>query len=435
MKTRLLFLLFLSGAGPGLCPAQGLPAPGIRPGQAWEFQSTEGQAYFVETSGDGVEWRRMAGPLFGNGGQLEAMVPDGYPAFRDWRVRTVDPDTIGPATTAFGSHTLSLNDEGRSREVILFPAIQGVQRGILKIGPRHARNFVWAAKRLTAEDVELSLQFQDGTGSTIDLTFSSNQLGGYRMRDRSEDGILQVTEGGSFSLHDGRLPVMPQMPVIIGGQSLIIEEGGRLTRMEFGANGKVLLHRPDHSVEQQTYQYSRNSISPSLATLKVGDDASVREEYQFNLQSPSTGNVNRIPPPQLGNDPAPPPVVQTGTFNLPTDAVITTSTTGPPVSLDGKVIELTGEDPVTLTFHPDGTGTATREDDGSVEVTPFIYDYSRTGNDDASLALTFPGAENDLVEDYNLNFSGTGSGSYESSTFAGGELAHSSSGEFAAATP
>ncbi len=65
-----------------------------------------------------------------------------------------------------------------------------------------------------------------------------------------------------------------------------------------------------------------------------------------------------------------------------------------------------------------------------MEVTPFTYDYSPTDDDEASLALTFPGALTDRVEDYDLEFGPSGAGSFRSSTYEGGELSRSTSGTF-----
>jgi hypothetical protein len=137
-----------------------------------------------------------------------------------------------------------------------------------------------------------------------------------------------------------------------------------------------------------------------------------------------------MPLPLPGGGFPPGTLPKTGTFNVPTAPVVANSTTGPPKSLTGKTLQINGDEPVTLTFNGDGTGTATRTDNGSVEVTPFTFDYSPTDDDEASLTLTFPGALTDRVEDYDLEFSPNGAGSFRGSTYEGGELSRSTSGTF-----
>ena len=71
----------------------------------------------------------------------------------------------------------------------------------------------------------------------------------------------------------------------------------------------------------------------------------------------------------------------------------------------------------------------------ATEVEPFTYHYAPTDEDEASLALTFPGADTDRVEDYDLDFSGNTAGNYQNNTCEGGELAQTSAGSFNTATP
>lgn len=415
--------------------AQAPAAPEIRPRMEYEFQTTAGQAYLIEGTVDGQTWTTVVGPVFGDGQVARAMLPAaGGQTYQQFRVRPVAAATFLPATTALGGKTIALNDNGRARQLIFFPAIQGVTRGFLKTDANHARSFVWAVRRTSSAAVVVDLQFFDGTTSTVDLSFSNSVLGSYQMRDRDSQGQVQVTEAGAFSVHNGRIrdnADQAVLPSLLIGQSLGFEEGGELTRMDFTTNGNVLVTKPDGMVELQSYTYDVRS--PGVADLRLdrpGQPEQAPVLYQMALNTQATGTFNRFPLSLPGGGIVPGLLPQPGVFNVPTGPVIPNSATGPPKSLDGKIIQMDGEDPVTLTFNSDGTGTATREDNGSVEVTPFTYDYSPTDEDEASLALTFPGAQNDRVEDYDLDFSGTGSGRYQSSTYQGGELADSSSGNF-----
>lgn len=431
---RPLLLLSVCLAGAGELKAETVAAPEIRLSREYEFQTGAGQAYVVEGTENGQTWTTLAGPIFGDGGIVRAMLPTTEEAYTQFRVRPVPAASFLPATTALEGKTISLNDNGGARQLIFFPTIQGVNRGFLKTDANHARSFVWAVQRTSSKAVTVQLQFFDGTTSAVELSFSNGLLGTYQMRDRDAAGRVQVTEAGAFSVHKGRIRDnvgQAVLPTTLIGQSLGFEEGGELTRMDFSTNGNVVVTKPDGTVEVQSYTYEM--ISPGVADLRVdppGQPEVAPMLFQMALNSQATGNFNRFPLslPDGGIMPGVPS--QPGVFNVPTEPVIPNSVTGPPKSLEGKTIQIDGDDPVTLTFNGDGTGTATRDDNGSVEVTPFTYDYSPTDEDEASLALTFPGAQNDRVEDYDLDFSGNSSGSYQSSTYQGGELANSSSGNF-----
>lgn len=435
MKLRPLLLLSACLAGAARLWAQAPADLDIRPRMAYEFQTTAGQAYLIEGSANGQTWTPVADPIFGDGQMERAVLPAAAgQSYSQFRVRPVSAASFLPATTALGGKTISLNDHGQAKQLIFFPSIQGVTRGFLKTDANRARSFVWTVQQVSARRVTVSLQFFDGSTSRVDLQFSNGVLGSYEMRDRSAAGQVQGTEAGAFSVHNGRIrdnPGQAVLPAVLIGQSLGFEEGGELTRMDFTTNNSVTVTGPDGSVDVQSYTYE--VISPGVADLRVDRPAQPQVPpmlFQLALNSQATGNFNRFPISLPGGDIVPGVLPQPGVFNVPTGPVVSNSVTGPPKSLDGKTIQMGGDDPVTLTFNSDGTGTATREDNGSVEVTPFTYDYSPTDDDEASLALTFPGAQNDRVEDYDLDFSGNSSGSYQSNTYQGGELANSSSGNF-----
>lgn len=436
MKPHPLLLLSASLAVVWPLQGQSLPPPEIRARSAYEFQTVPGAAYLVEGTADGQTWSTLAGPVFGDGKPARAMLPPEAGRYQKFRVRPVPAADYGPATTAVGGKTIALNDNGKVRQLILFPSIQGVTRGILKTDANHARNFVWQVKRTSKAGISMELRFKDGTGSTVDLKFSNGQLGTYQMKDRNLAGALQVMEAGAFSVHDGRIRDNPNeavLPTVLIGQSVGFDEGGELTVMDFSINGNVVVTKPDGTTELHRYTYDVRS--PGSADLRVDGPGRPPQLFQMELDSQATGNFNRLPLSLPGGGLIPGVLPQPGTFNIPTNPVLPNSAAGPPKSLDGKVIQINGDDPVTLSFSSDGTGTATREKDGSVEVEPFTYHYAPTDEDEASLALTFPGADTDRVEDYDLDFSGNTAGNYQNNTYEGGELAQTSAGSFNTATP
>lgn len=421
----------VSRADTGESPAP----PAIRAGTSFEFDTVEGAAYLVEGRVDAETWTSVAGPFFGDGTRQSALLPAGItPAsYPEWRVRPVNAANYGGAITGFEGKTLALNDGGRARQVIFFPVIQGIRRGVLKTDAEHARSFTWKATRSSGTDSVVELTFTDGTTSRISLQFSTAKLGVYELRDRGLNGAVQVTEGGGFSLHAGRIrdeADQSVLPGVLDGQSLLLEEGGRITVLEFDTSGQVTQTRPDGTTETAAYEYNRSN--PGAGELRIIGPELNRpvQRYQLTLGTQATGTFARVPVVLPGGIPLPGVLPQPGTFNIPTRPVVINSTNGPPTTLGGKVLELGGDDPVTLTFHEDGTGNAKRENNGTVEVTPFTYDYSPTDEDEASLALTYPGAVTDRVEDYDLDFSSDNAGSYQISSYEGGELAKSTGGSF-----
>ena len=437
MNLRLLLVLLLVGTGVARSEGPGAPAPDIKGATEYKFPTIDGAAYLLEGTVNGQTWTTLAGPIFGDGKAARAMLPPAAAGQHQLRVRPVSASTYGAATTQLGGKTLVLNDNGRARQLIFFPSNQGRRRGFLKTDATHARVIEWQVRRSTGSLVTVDLKFFDGTSSRVELTFSNGLLGAYQMRDQNTAGIAQVTEGGGFSLHTGRIRDESNeavLPTTLGGQTVLFEEGGAVSRYDFGTDGIVILHRPDGSTESHPYQYSRSA--PGQAEVSVGPSSPPGGPDQpgqviaLSANSQATGNSERMPLPLPGGGFPPGTLPKTGTFNVPTASVVANSTTGPPKSLTGKTLQINGDDPVTLTFNGDGTGTATRTDNGSVEVTPFTYDYSPTDDDEASLALTFPGALTDRVEDYDLEFGPSGAGSFRSSTYEGGELSRSTSGTF-----
>ncbi len=429
MKLRPLFLCFLGAtAAPA---AQDLPTPEIRASQEYSFPTADGAVYLVEGSLDGKIWSTLAGPIFGDGSTARAPFGAASAPRQKVRLRAVDPAAYGPSTPQLGGKTLVLNDQGRARQLIFFPSIQGVRRGVLKTDAAHARSFLWQARRLSSTQTIAEIRYFDGTTSQVDLAFSNEQLGSYQMRDMDRAGTVQGAEGGGFSLHVGRIfdtPAGAVLPNALAGQSLLLEEGGQVARFDFASDGTATLVRPDGSAESRHYQYTRSASN--LADLRLEALNGLGALYQLQLSTQATGTYLRLPLPLPGGGFPSGYLPRPGSFNVPTLPVVANSTTGPPRSLGGKVLQLNGDDPVTLTFHSDGTGTATREEDGSVEVTPFSYDYAPTDADEASLALTYPGAQTDRVDDYDLDFSDPNSGTYRTSKYDGGELARATSGSF-----
>ncbi len=410
----------------------------VRAALEYKFETQEGKVYVVEGSRNGQVWEQVSPPVFGDGlpatARLRVDGADGRIRYAQYRAQEVDPALYGPAPVAgdLGGQTLLLNDNGQERQVILYKESQGVRRGVLKTDATHARSFTYKALRTAQDSIRLELTYFSGTTAVATLRFFDGTLGSYQLRDYDLKGQLQGVEAGGFGLHTARPPgnADTSLPSALAGTSQIFTQGGRSTRLEFLTPDEVVLHHDDGSQETLSYDYDLNS--PSKGTLRIGLPSGATLVYDMALTAGGSGIFNQTVEPPPGQLPPPGNAPSPGSFGIPPKPVPPPQSPDcPPKSLDGKSIVLSSSDPVTLYFQGDGTGTAVRERGGSVEVTPFSYDYSRNGSASASLSVTFPGATTDKVDDYDLDFNPDCTGTYQTNSFQNGESNLVSNGGFA----
>lgn len=438
MIPRSLFLLWLGAVVPAAWSQTPPPPPPpvVRAALEYKFDTEEGKVYVVEGSMNGKTWVQVSPPVFGDGqpasARLKVDAAEGQPRYAQYRAGEVDPALYGPAPVSLEGQTLLLNDNGRERQVILYKEIQGLRRGVLKTDATHARSFTYKALRTGQDSIRLELTYFDHTTAVANLRFFDGSLGSYQLRDYDLTGHVQGIEAGGFGLHSARPPgnADTTLPSTLAGTSQLFTQGGRSTRLEFLSPDEVVLHQEDGSQETRSYDYDLNS--PGKATLRISLPSGATAVYDMSLTAGGSGSFSQTTEPPPGQLPQPGNnTPSNGGFDLPpTPTPPAQKPDCPPKSLDGKSIVLSSSDPITLFFQADGTGTAVRERGGSVEVTPFTYDYSRNGSASANLSVTFPGAATDKVDDYDLDFNPDCTGTYQNSSFNNGESNIVSNGGF-----
>lgn len=415
-----------------LCPAAAAaePPPLIRKAMEFSFPAEPGKAYELQGTKDGLTWEQAAGPFFGNGGAIEGFFPvepeSGGIRFRDYRVRELDAAELGPAPATLKATTVVLNDGGRPREVIFLDE----SRGLLKLDADHLRTFTYSFRRVSGGGLSLGLTYFDDSRATLELDFSSPRVGGYQFMDAT----TRDEDRGGFSLHPGRLrsreptDTRPNaLPTQLAGKDIVFSQAGAVTVMRFTSDFEVSLKQPDGTTEVR--QYSYDPSTPLKATLDIIMPQGISLRGEMSLSSETSGTVSFGAVDSDGN-----PVggggPSSGDFNTSKDPDPSENPDCPPKDLDGESLFLSGSEAMTLNFNPDGTGTSVRDVNGSVEVTPFTYDYQRSGNGGAALAITFPGANDDTVADYDFDYGDNCTGTYRRNDYNGGELTGGGQGNF-----
>ena len=414
-----------------LCPAMaGEPPPLIRRAMEFRFMAEPGKVYELQGTADGSAWARAAGPFFGNGAAIEGFFPtdaeSGGVRYRDYRVKELDPSAFGPAPSTLADTTVVLNDSGRPREVIFLD--EG--RGLLKTDSEHMRTFSYTLKRESGRALGLALTYFDDTQATLRLDFSSARVGGYQFADAASGD----EDRGGFGLHPRRLRSREPtgnrpnaLPTQLAGKDLVFSQGGEVTLLHFLSDSMVTLTLPDGSVRIRPYSY--DPASPLEATLDIimEDGGSLHADMSMSSETSGTFEWQAF---DADGNPSGDGGSSEGDFNSSDDPDPSANPDCPPKDLDGESLFLSGSESMTLNFNADGTGTAVRDVNGSVEVTPFTYDYQRSGNGGAGLAITFPGAADDTVEDYDFDYGDNCTGTYRRNDYNGGELTGGGQGNF-----
>jgi hypothetical protein len=436
--ARSLFLLWLGVGIPAASIAQETPPPPVlRAGLEYRFDTEEGKVYVIEGSSNGGQtWVQVSPPVFGDGNPATAKVridgADGQRRHSQYRAQEVDPALYGPAPVAeaMAGQTLLLNDNGRERQVILY---KYGNRGVLKTDASHFRSFTYRALRNAQDGVRIELTYFDKTTALVTLKFLDPTLGSYQFREFDLAGNVQGVEAGGFGLYSARPPgnADTSLPAALAGTSQVFTQGGHTTRLEFLSPDEVILHRDDGTQQTLGYSYDLNSSSRAMLRISLASGSTL--VYDMSLTESGSGTFNQTTEPPAGQPPAPGgnPPPSPGSFGMPpTPTPPPQKPDCPPKSLDGKSIVLSSSDPVTLYFQPNGTGIAMRQRGGSVEATPFTYDYSPNGAASASLSITFPGAATDKVDDYDLDFKPDCTGTYQTNSSENGESNLVSNGGF-----
>jgi hypothetical protein len=236
----------------------------------------------------------------------------------------------------------------------------------------------------------------------------------------------KLRDSGAFSFRQGHFPknmADTSLPPDLGGRSILLNEDGRDTLLRFPSPGTVSATTPGGNTVSGTYSY--DPIDSTRASLELNFLNSPGLGLSLELTAPGTGRFDEIPPANGGGQP-----MRRGGFSLPDDQLPPDNPDCPPDEIAGLSYIIDDSSPCTLTFFANGTGEQCKREDGVLETVSFVYSYSRTGGDSASVVITYPGATADLIDQYELHFSDDCRGTFHRESSTDGASSGSEAGTF-----
>ncbi len=424
---RLFRAAFLAVAGgmASLAAAQNLPAPEIAPARHFRFTPEPGTAWYLDGSTDGQAWHEVAGPFFATGAAVDHLLPAG--ADTQFKLRFVNPAAIGHAPVVVDGHSVRMERSGEPVEVVFMNAV----RGFIRIEGGHMRSFTYSWLKKSPNEGEAVLSGLDGTFTLLRLKFSDGQLGRWGMEDiaslQDAARIKETLDAGAFTFREGRFSrgtKHASLPKTLAGSGMALNEGGLISHLHFATESAVTLTAPDGNTAGGTYAYDPESATHGELDLDLTDGQSLG--LGLDLTAPGVGRYKEIIIPGAPSGGIP----RNGTFTRPEEQEPGPNDDCPPDDLAGLSFIINDSSPCTLSFNGDGRGMQTKEVDGALEVTHFTYSYSQTGGTSGSVAITFPGAGGDLVDDYQLEFRNDCSGNFDRDSSSNGASTGSESGTF-----
>lgn len=403
--------------------AQNLPAPDIAPAHHIEFTPQPGTAWYLDGSADGLTWEQQAGPFFANGQAARHFQPAG--AVRQFRLRYVDPATIGHAPVMLEGKSLIMEKEGRPIEIVFMNAV----RGMLRLDDLHARTFTYTWIKTSPDGGEAILSGTDGTTALLRLSFSDAALGRWGMEDipnRAAAARIAVPlDSGAFSFREGRFrrgQESAALPLDLDGRSLVLNEAGRLSHLTFTSPSTVTLRPPSGGTLDAACTWDPRQAQQGRLTLEFPGALPIA--LDLDLQSPGAG-VFTDAPLAAGASPG-----RAGSFTLPDEQEPPPNPNCPPPGIAGMSFLINDSAPCTLSFQADGTGMVRKEINGATQFIPFLYSYSCTGGRSAKCTLTFPGGAGDAIDEFDMNWEDDCTGSFKRQSFANGAAAGTGTGTF-----
>lgn len=421
----------LFAAGLAFAPAaaaQSLPAPGIAPARHFQFTPQPGTAWYLDGTTDGQTWAEQAGPFFANGAAVHHLQPAG--TAKKFRLRYVDPATVGHAPVVLAGTSLIMEKAGRPIEVVFMNPV----RGILRLDAGHARTFTYTWLKTSADGGEAILSGADGTFTLLRLKFSDAALGRWGMEDIPNAAaaalITKTLDSGAFSFREGRFRRGQQnatLPGNLTGRSLLLNEAGRHSHVTFTGATTASVRTAGGATLEATYAYDPEDATRATLQLDLpnAEPRPLQLELELELDAPGTGTFTEVPA-TAGQ-----PSSHSGSFTLPDEQEPPPNPNCPPGTIAGLSFLIRDSSPCTLTFLADGTGMISKEVNGALQMTPFLYSYSCTGGRSAKVSLTFPGGSGDAIDEFDMNWNDDCTGDFKRESFANGTAAGTGQGTFA----
>jgi hypothetical protein len=398
-------------------------------GRLLRFPAAEGTAWQIERSVEGGDWKPMGPPRFGRHGEVVADDFEEARAGQKFRAVSVDPAGVGDAPVTGAGWTALLARSGAAPSEVVF---MSATAGFYRLDAQHARTFDYRWVKTGPQAAEAILSWSDGTHALLRMELLTKTSGRWGMEALADPAgaaaVLETSDGGLLQLVPGRVrqAVPAELPADLAGREVLLEEGGIVTSVRVGDGHRARLRLPGAAEREVDVAYERENVS--RGTLRFEPMG-----WQILLEMNGAGMGTFLEQtPAVPQGQAPPFVPRRGVFTTPVERPPLPAGDCPPESLGGRSYVVHGSTVCTLTFKADGTGTAAKEVNGSLEVTAFTYAYARTGATSASVALTFPGVSRDLIDDYQFDFSNDCAGKFRRDSYASGGSAGVTAGTFTA---
>lgn len=399
----------------------------IAPARHFQFTPQPGTAWYLDGTTDGANWSVVAGPFFptGSGAAVDHFQPAGEK--KEFRLRYVNPATIGPAPVVLSETSLAMGKSGKLVEVVFISAT----RGFLRLDETHAGSFIYTWTKTAPDEGEAILTGRDGSLRLLRLKFKDGQVGQWGMEEipyrEAAARITQTLDGGDFSFYDGRFrrnPDTARLPGSLTGRSMVFNEGERLTYLKFTGDETLTVTTPKGGTVAATYSYDPETEKAGALHIDFPGVGPIG--FRLNLDGPGRGKFTDIPA-DAGQ-----PASRSGTFTTPEEQEPQPNPNCPPTSIAGSTYLVRDSATVILTFLTDGSGYSSREENGVVKVVGFYYHYKSTGAGTAKVSLVFPGGTGDAVDDYEMTWSDDCTGKFKRESFVNGnkDSVNSTSGDF-----
>ena len=411
-RNLCLLLSAVMFAGAGAVLGQAPPEIQTRASARFSIPTTDGLIYEIQGSDDGSAWEKLAGPVFGTGGTVTGGLPDEGARGR-MRTVLVAPESVGPAPHVLTGKSVAIHDGAGGASVFFLSATEAV----LRRGIAGAQLCSCQWRRSSSTQGRCTLTPVNGPVVTLDLGFIAGDGGSYVLKDGRE------VDAGVFSVHTGPLRTQENpgmVPADPAGRTFLVQEGSRVLRIALTAGNSAQIKDSDGT--ERTVTWAWNKESASRGVLDLDSPGLPMISYGFDLTADGSGTVRR----QTVAGPVGPatPFAMAG-------AEAPAAGNCPPAELTGRSLRFAASKVLVLSFRADGTGTAVCENGGGgLELTPFRYNYSRRGDGQAALVVTYPGAAFNLVDEYDLDFSNDCDGAYTKKVTTGEVAGGTSRGSF-----
>ncbi|MBP7951155.1 MAG: hypothetical protein KA004_16005 [Verrucomicrobiales bacterium] len=419
--------------GSGHAQGNGVPALEMQQGRRVEFPTLPGHAYRIEAGPAGTGWQPVGGVIFGDGSPAVAFLKfSELPAgTAELRVVEIDPAGIGVAPVSLGAGTLTLAEPTASHHYLFLTE----SSGIVQEQPGRAASFTYSYVKTGAATGRLVALGANFESATMELNFVAADGGTYRRRLVGGDGQAVDDDAGVFSVSPGGVWTegAAMWSGTANGLNLTVLDGAASIHYAFGMG---TVKRQMTGAIPQTLPYSFDWETPSRVTLSLTLSSGLEEVLKLDLKSPGSGLVERRMVKAGGVE-----RVSRGAFSGPIPPALPVSTgfNCPPNSVINLAWDITDSfsGALTMDFDTASVGTKVGRDGGTIEFTPFTYNYTRLDDLHARLVLVYPGLAGDEIEQIDLSFSAddTCSGTFVRKTYRNGVLVATSTGTFGPGQP